>query len=485
MLSNLNKPITAIILIFSSLALLLLFLINWVHAAYEDEKEALHKEISYTFKDVIHSIEDSLVQKVLIGDFMVEHKNIRSTSGKLRQKKSIRMDSVSLVLTRSEEDLREEHLDSTVHMVFQTFTDSSESHLTPGLLPVLLNWTGDSINLDVDGAEHAEEVVAMITEKFDKSIVNKELPIEYELKKIAHGDPQNGITVEFYHHPMENQVYAAIFPNYLGYILSRMMSTILFACLLFTAISLSFYMIYSNWRKQQNLIKIKNDFISNATHELKTPISTVSVALEALSNFDVLKDKAKTKEYLQISQKELNRLKILVDKVLKMSIFEKGASKLIIEKLQIDDLVEEVLESMKIQFEKEKATVRKEVFGQDFSVEVDKVHLTNVIYNLLENAIKYCKKDPKIGIRLEASKDAIDIFIKDNGIGIGEENQRKVFNRFFRVPSGDTHNVKGHGLGLSYVASVINQHHGTIKLASSSEEGSTFHIRLNKSYVGA
>jgi signal transduction histidine kinase len=477
-----NKPITSKLLIFGSLTLLLFFLVNWVKNAYSDEKEALQKELAYTFKDVVHSIEDSLVHNVLSGNFTIEQKDYSAVYGTINKKKTIKMDSMNLVFNHDQNPHTADRVDSSIHMIVKTFSDTVSSPLRPGLLPILMNWTGDSLIVELDGEENAEKAVAMITERFDKAIASKNLPTDYKVIKQDHNSNSKGMVVDFYHLPTSNRSYAAEFSNYMGYVVNNIKSNIFFALLLFTAISLSFYLIYFNWREQQKLIEIKNDFISNVTHELKTPISTVSVALEALSNFDVLKDKEKTKDYLQISQKELNRLKILVDKVLKMSIFEKGEAKLQIEELRMDSLLDDVLTSMKIQFEKEKAEVKKEVLGRDFSVEVDKIHLTNVIYNLLDNAIKYCKKTPKINIRLEELKDSIDLYIQDNGIGIDEQDQRKVFNRFFRVPSGDTHNVKGHGLGLSYVASIINQHNGSIELKSIPTEGSTFHIRLKKSY---
>ena len=178
----------------------------------------------------------------------------------------------------------------------------------------------------------------------------------------------------------------------------------------------------------------------------------------------------------------MGRLKILVDKVLKMSIFEKGASKIYIEKINFNKLIDEVLNSMKIQFEKENTLVNKEVKGEDFTIEADKIHLTNVIYNLLDNAIKYSETDPQIDIKLEESNGHVDLYLKDNGIGIPKADQSKVFQRFYRVPTGDTHNVKGHGLGLSYVSSIIEQHGGKINLESDLEKGSIFHIRLNKSH---
>ena len=484
MFSNLNKPLTAILLIFGSLAMLAIFLTFWVRDAYLDEKAILEKEISYAFKDIISSIEDSLVQQMLVQRTGPENLEIKAEVRKVKKKTTVTVDSVKLVHAQYDGAKKIEMGDSTVRMFIQTKEDSISASMAPSLLPILMNWREGGIDLKLDYEENTELAVKLITERFKNYIAGTSLPKKYKILSFNTKDEIAGLKVDFYQNPTTSKVYAAIFSDYSGYIFKRIQKNILFAGILFGAISFSFYLIYSNWRKQQRLIDIKNDFISNVTHELKTPISTVSVALEAITDFDVMQDKVKTLEYLQISQKELSRLKILVDKVLKMSIFEKGASKLKIEALQFDELVEEVLNSMKIQFEKEKAAVKKEVQGSDFSVEVDKIHLTNVVYNLLDNAMKYCKQNPIITVRLEESNGAVDLYIKDNGIGISEADKSKIFNRFYRVPSGDTHDVKGHGLGLSYVASVIEQHRGQINLQSTPSEGSTFHIRLNKTYGG-
>jgi two-component system phosphate regulon sensor histidine kinase PhoR len=219
------------------------------------------------------------------------------------------------------------------------------------------------------------------------------------------------------------------------------------------------------------------------THELKTPISTVSVALEALSDFDVIKDKDKTVEYLHISRNEISRLKMLVDKVLKMSIFEKGAVKMQLEVFALDQLVEEVVGNMKVQFEKDGVVLSLEKLGDDFEIEWDRVHLTNVVYNLLDNAVKYCPTDPRIALTLDATGDDIILSVKDNGIGISEADSNKIFDRFYRVPSGDRHDVKGHGLGLSYVDSVLKQHGAKIELESQLGSGSTFIVTLKRRYV--
>ena len=233
-------------------------------------------------------------------------------------------------------------------------------------------------------------------------------------------------------------------------------------------------------QKQKRLTELKNDFIQNITHELKTPISTVGVAIEALQDFEAIKNPARTQEYLDISRHELNRLSLLVDKVLRMSLFEKKEPELKLEKVDLKELIDNILNSMKIQFEKKNASFIPTYNGESFSLNGDPTHLSSVVYNLLDNALKYSRKQPVVQIELTENTNQLILKIKDNGIGIPSEDQEKVFDKFFRVPSGDLHNVKGHGLGLSYVASVVKKHGGTIKVESEPGSGSVFTIEFNK-----
>jgi two-component system phosphate regulon sensor histidine kinase PhoR len=241
-------------------------------------------------------------------------------------------------------------------------------------------------------------------------------------------------------------------------------------------------MVYQSLQKQRRLTQLKNDFISNVTHELKTPITTVGVAIEALSNFNALNDPARTKEYLQISKYELDRLSLLVDKVLKMSLFEKKEPELKLEVFDIKALVSEVLNSMKIQFEKRSAEVDFDTRGQDFSIEADRIHLTSVIFNLIDNALKYSQDSPKLQVAISQEAESLQISVADKGIGIAPEFLDKIFEKFFRISSGDQHNTKGYGLGLSYVASVVKKHHGNIAVNSQPQEGTKFTITLPKKH---
>ncbi|WP_051397875.1 sensor histidine kinase [Runella limosa] len=274
--------------------------------------------------------------------------------------------------------------------------------------------------------------------------------------------------------------YRAIFADYQGYLLKKIIPQSLFSFLLLAITGLAFGAIYRNFQQQRRLTELKNDFISNMTHELKTPIATVSVAIEALQNFGAAQNPKLTQEYLEISKNELSRLTLLVDKVLKMATFEQQGLQLNQEELDAAQLVEQVLQSMKIQFEKFRANVQFTTQGSDFLLTADRVHLTNVIYNLLDNALKYSESTPEIALQLSETPTQLTLIVSDQGIGIPAEYQTRVFDKFFRVPTGDTHNVKGYGLGLNYVASVVQQHHGTITVESEAGKGSTFTITLPK-----
>ena len=207
----------------------------------------------------------------------------------------------------------------------------------------------------------------------------------------------------------------------------------------------------------------------------------MQVAIEALRNFNALKDPAKTNEYLDISQQELHRLSMLVDKVLRLSMFENREVQLMPEPFDLRDLVKEVAGSFQPLFEKHGAKVQINYTGDNFIIEADRLHLMSVVYNLLDNALKYGGTAPVINVDVDMSGTEARIIVQDNGMGIPAAYQEKIFEKFFRVPQGgDRHNVKGYGLGLSYVAHIIQKHKGRIQVNSETGKGSTFIITLPK-----
>ncbi|BAV09619.1 two-component system, OmpR family, phosphate regulon sensor histidine kinase PhoR [Filimonas lacunae] len=272
--------------------------------------------------------------------------------------------------------------------------------------------------------------------------------------------------------------YYAVFENPFSYISKKLLIPFCVSIMLIGFTIISFVFVYRNMLAQQRLADMKNEFISNITHELKTPVATVNVAIEALRNFNALEDTVRTKEYLDISAIELQRLSLLIDKVLRLSMFENHNVSLRLESVDIVTLTQEVLTSMRLQLEKAKATVHFNPEQSILPMQADRLHFTSVIYNLLDNAIKYSPANPVIDIQLLTDNQSTVFTVKDNGIGIPAAYKHKLFEKFFRVPDNDRHNTRGYGLGLSYVAHIIRLHKGTIEVNSEEGKGSTFIIKL-------
>jgi two-component system phosphate regulon sensor histidine kinase PhoR len=281
---------------------------------------------------------------------------------------------------------------------------------------------------------------------------------------------------------MKPVTYQLQLGNTFPFLIKRIAAPILFSILLLGITILTFGLLYKNLLRQQRLAELKNDFISNVTHELKTPIATVGVAIEALKNFNAMQDTRRTQEYLDISANELQRLSLLVDKVLKLSMFEKKEIELKYESMNAREVVDEVVDSLRLQFEKQQAVVSVNA-GGSLDLQGDRLHLLSVIFNFLDNALKYGKEKPVIKIDLKGNENSVVIQITDDGIGIPPEYKEKVFEKFFRVPQGDMHNAKGYGLGLSYAAQVIRKHGGTISLQSQPGNGTTFTITIPKKSI--
>jgi signal transduction histidine kinase len=261
--------------------------------------------------------------------------------------------------------------------------------------------------------------------------------------------------------------------------------SIAFSALLLAVFLITLYIIL----KQKHLSEMKKDFVSNMTHELKTPVSSISIAGQMLRDENLITTLeqtgplSKSASFNRITgtiTDETKRLQFLIDKVLQMSLMEDGRSILKIEKLDANDMLLNVVQTFDIQIEKYEGSLELELEALESTVYVDEMHFTNVLFNLMENAVKYRKPDVplKLIIRTENVNDKVCISIHDNGIGIKKDNQKKVFDRFYRVHTGNVHDVKGFGLGLAYVKKIIDELNGTIKVESEYNVGTKFTICL-------
>ena len=259
-------------------------------------------------------------------------------------------------------------------------------------------------------------------------------------------------------------------------ILKQMLWSIVGSCILLLLIGTSLTYMFYTIVKQKKLSAIKDDFIGNVSHELKTPVSIALAAIQGMQHFDVLKDKVKTDLYLDTSAKEMKRLSAMIDNILNSSIYERSDFNLHINKFNLREMLTEMINIQKVTITKKidielSYTAKEEVFA-------DKAHLYNVFTNLVDNAVKYSQEEVEIKIECIERIDGIKIYIYDNGKGIPQTYQKHIFDKFFRVPSPNDHSVKGHGLGLNYVKNIIEKHNGKIKLIKSDVNGSTFEIDL-------
>jgi signal transduction histidine kinase len=230
--------------------------------------------------------------------------------------------------------------------------------------------------------------------------------------------------------------------------------------------------------KQKKLSEIKTDFINNMTHELKTPISTISLASQLLADPNIPIENKNIEHLSRLLLDESKRLSAHVEKVLHIAVFEKNSLRLRLKIINVHELIEQAINNFSIQLKNKNGKVYTHLEATTPLVEADEAHLTNIIINLLDNAIKYSDKDPVITITTMNNDHGIVVSVKDNGMGISKENLNKIFDQFYRVPTGNVHNVKGFGLGLSYVKKMVEAHHGKIWVESTIGEGSTFSIYL-------
>ena len=268
--------------------------------------------------------------------------------------------------------------------------------------------------------------------------------------------------------------------NYTFYLLKKLTPNILFSLLLLLTTGAAFIISYINLKKQMQLNSMRDEFVSNITHELKTPVATVKVALEALSKFNTNDNPVSASGYINMATQELDRLDILVQKVLNASILENNSSIMNFETIDLEDTLKKVLKTMQVRFDNENASITLEITGTEFKINADRIHIQGVIINLLDNSLKYTNDKPGIQINLYSSAKKVELSVSDNGPGIPEDYLSKVFEKFFRVPADNKHNVKGYGLGLNYALMVMKQHGGSITVINNEIKGCTFTLTFPK-----
>jgi signal transduction histidine kinase len=268
----------------------------------------------------------------------------------------------------------------------------------------------------------------------------------------------------------------AFFPDSRSFLLNRMWITLFASVFFVLLIAGSFFYMLAMLIRQKKLSEIKNDFVNNMTHELKTPIATVSAAMEALVQFDALDDRNKSLKYIDLSRRELTRLSGMVENVLRISTFEKQRLVLFKETFNISQILEETAQKFILQYPG-KVEFQFNLKGPGY-IHADKFHIQNIINNLYDNAVKYSGSSAVLEIGCYRENEFVVVVVRDHGMGISKEQQKHIFDKFYRVPTGDLHAVKGFGLGLAYVRQIAEAHGGTVGVKSQLGAGSEFTVAL-------
>lgn len=276
-----------------------------------------------------------------------------------------------------------------------------------------------------------------------------------------------------------NLAYNVYLSSTTGAILIRMSGILATTLLMIIILIFAFLYFIKTVMKLRTLEEMKTDFINNMTHELKTPLAAAYSAVDTLINFKQGDSKEKSDTYLLLCEEQLSHLNGLVEQILSMSMRKNKSIVLNKENINLSDLIHHLIQQHQLKINNQHVTFHTEITPQDLTIKADRLHLNNMISNIIDNAVKYASDTVTIHIKCLSEKNRYCVIsIQDNGTGITKENQERIFDKFFRVPNGNIHNVKGYGLGLFYVKTMIEQHNGTILVDSTLGQGSVFTIKL-------
>ena len=275
----------------------------------------------------------------------------------------------------------------------------------------------------------------------------------------------------------DGHYFGVYFPGKDSYIVGQMGIWIFSTAILLVVI---IYFAYTTFviLRQKKLSEIRTDFINNLTHEFKTPISTISLSTDVILNDETRKNPDRIAQYANIIKQENNRLKIQVDKVLQLATLDTKTIVLNKEPVDLHNLINEAVKGFALILNERQGTIRTHFEAAKSTALLDQLHFTNIIYNLIDNAIKYSRENPEVDIHTRNAKNKIIVSIEDKGIGIDKNQQKHIFDKFYRVPTGNLHDVKGFGLGLNYVKTIVELMGGKIELESDVGKGSKFTIEL-------
>lgn len=473
---------------------LLLFAARWLGSEYQREQERINKELAGCFREAEEEITDSVLKVTLIDPLIREQmdsatmleirlgaqqsanwsrKTDTSTSGK-RRKLGV------VAISASDARAIPDSISSGNYMVVKR----SDQAMLRGV-KLMIRGLEDSLLIREGSAfymgNHWMDTSAL-RERFLQKADKLHPEARFTWVSGSAGLRDSSLAPRLFHYViiLNDRLFSVRLENPYRVISGSMIPALLFTVVVLMLTGISFVVAFRSLKKQLLLNRIRAGMISNITHELKTPVSTVKVALEALNRYDLKQDPALMEEYLGMATREVGRLEMLVNQVLNAAVYEQGKLVLNREPVNLPELIRQVVEDCRPQLDRHNARVQIRI-GESFgnmTVGADPLHLQGVLLNLVDNSLKYGGESPEITLELSRSGREIILRYSNNGPAIPEQYLGRIFERFFRVPDGDRHDTKGSGLGLSYASMVMKLHGGSIGARNDPDGGVSFYIRI-------
>jgi signal transduction histidine kinase len=472
-----------VLLMALSQLLLAVFVFQWLHSRYSEERISLRKELNRSFESARQEMLDSTVQKKLINPLLRQGDSVKISVDLSSSSDDEKHSGAHQTDQQLRKIIRVEHGQKMIFYSDDSLTlpvsGKPGKNTLPGDADLLLR----EIKLVINEAMHRKTLAeggknvlgsleadtALVQRLTENRLRAGGYAFTYSWTNSKNQDSSSaGMYFESH---FFKQPYGLTVSGTRPFLFSKLVPEILLAVFLLLVTLLAFIVSYLSIRKQSKLNLLKDEFISNISHELKTPVATVKLSLEALQQFETLRTPEVMQEYLRMASQETSRLEGLISRVMDASMLESGALPLLKEPVDLKKLSEEVVASLHLRLQAQQAEVNTIIENDGTVALADAIHLRSVLVNLLDNSLKYREVGNRISIRISGSDAHVILKLCDNGPGIPEQYLSKVFERFFRVPAKEGHWVKGHGLGLNYVRQIMEQSGGSISLKNLREGG--------------
>ncbi len=461
-----------------SALMLFLFMLQWLRSQYREAENRLHTDTQQLFTSVTNHIRDSLLDRQVAtlmqqsaGKDTLQRPDIFIKDTVLPKGAVATRRSIHLYTNQqgSAKLLPQKEIIAPPTIILDSANTPEDQETAGKVLRIALQ---EIIN-NIDAAAFRVQT--------DPALLKKEFSLALRQRfrdmTVVLASPQDTAALFSYQvkETGQNPVYLTL-NGYHFYLFKAILPQVAFCLLLLLLTGLAFVLAYLNTRKQLLFVQQKDDFISNISHELKTPVATAKIAIEALNKYDALENPERTRRYLSMASWELNRLETMIGKIMDTTQADHGVLVLDQQKIHLPELVKEITDSLQSVLLQEHITLQLNLQAKDTYVLADYTHLTGAIYNLLDNAIKYGNN--LICIDMYPDHRKVHLKISDNGPGIPTAYREKIFEKFVRIPQENIHDVKGYGLGLSYARYIIEAHKGSLKLEQVNGAGAVFHICL-------